>query len=160
MLNYTRYTGDNLAEGCRLILEHGCHGVPSWAKGMDIPKKLFLETCAQESLMTSYSLLFLKDIKPEDTMMIKCHDKNYENKLQESIIVTADDNTYVAAGMLSIVMDNNSNTPSYLQVFTKTGYRNQGIASKVISVFSEYNDISNHHFKGSKVCPKSELVNH
>lgn len=160
MLTYTRYTGDNLSEGCRLILEHGCHWVPSFAKGMSIPKKLFLETCASESLMTAYSLLFLKDIKPEDTMMLKWYDEKYENKLQEIIIVTTEDNTYIAAGMLSTVMDKSSNTPSYLQVFTKLGYRNQGIASQIISVFSKYNDISNHQFKGAKVCPKSELVNH
>jgi GNAT superfamily N-acetyltransferase len=160
MLNYTRYTGDSLAEGCRLILEHGCHGVPSFAKGIDIPKKLFLEVCANGSLMTAYSLLFLKEITPEDTNMIVWYDENYENELQEIIIVTTDANTYVAAGMLSRVTDKNSNTPSYLQVFTKPNYRNQGIATQVISVFAQYNDISNHHFKGEKICPKSELVSH
>jgi hypothetical protein len=161
MLNYTRYTGESLTEGCRLILEHGCHAIPDILKVLQIKQTHnIFNICCDYSLMCAYSLIFLGERKPSDSFSILCHDVNYENELQEIIIVTTDDNTYVAAGMLSTVMDANSNTPSYLQVFTKQKYRNQGIATQIISVFAQYNDISNHHFKGEKLCLKSELVTH
>jgi GNAT superfamily N-acetyltransferase len=161
MLNYTRYTGDSLAEGCRLILEHECYAIHAILKVLQIKQTSdIFNICCDYSLMCSYSLIFLGERKPSDSFSILCHDENYENELQEIIIVTTDDNTYVAAGMLSTVMDKNSNTPSYLQVFTKPSYRKQGIATQIISVFAQYNDISNHHFKGEKICLKSESVNH